>query len=186
MAEHSPRMESEQATEGVTPNREGNRRKAEQRTGPRRIGDRGRNWRGRIEYKQWKDRERWRLEGDRRRASKDRRQAERRGEQGDRRKGTPDRRALLNPRPHRSTDCDHRLHNDDLSVRSEGHDRSATLASLEDSVDEQGSHGSTMYSPGACLNAQASQSQAAPSGNLFQRLREVSERMRDRFLRLFR
>src|ERR1700680_3411727 len=100
--ENAPRTGSEQANQGGRSKREGDLRKAEQRTGPRRQGDRGNNCRGQIEYKQWKDRERRRLEGERRRASHKRRQGERRGEQGDRRQEAPERRGLFNPRPHLS------------------------------------------------------------------------------------
>src|SRR3984893_11394795 len=106
LVEDSLRSESEQANQNARPKREGDLRKGEQRTGPRRIGDRRNNWRGQIEYEQWKDKGRRRLESERRRASKELRQSERRGEQGDRRKEAPERRALLNPPHRRSTDFD--------------------------------------------------------------------------------
>src|SRR5712691_2286080 len=105
---NSPGTESEQENQGVKPKREGDLRKAEQRNGPRRMGERRKNWRGQIEYEQWKDRGRRRLEGERRQALHEPRQTERRGEQGDRRKKAPERRGLLNRRPHRSTDWDYR------------------------------------------------------------------------------
>ena len=185
MAEHSLETESEEANQGMTPKPEGDRRKADQRIEPRRIGDRGGNWRSRIEYRHWKARERRRLEGERRRASKERRQVERRGAQGDRRKGPPDRRALLNPRPRRSTDIDHRVNNnDDLSVRPGCHRLVATLVGLEDSVAGQEPPGSAAYSTQPSANAPGSPSEAAPSGHFFPRLTKVSRQVRERFLRL--
>jgi hypothetical protein len=159
VGEHSPRTESWQSDQVAKPKREGDLRQAEQRTGPRRRGDREKNWQGQIEYKQWKDRERRRLEGERRRPSHDRRQSERRGEQGDRRKQPAERRGLLNPRPHRSTDYDYRSNNnDDLSVRPEDHGRGTSR--LDDSVGKQGPL-------------------------LFQRFREVGRQVRERLLGSF-
>jgi hypothetical protein len=182
--ENSPRTESEQANQGVKHKREGDLRKAEQRTEPRRIGDRGKNWRGQIEYKQWKDRERRRLEGERRRASHERRQSERRGEQGDRRKEAPERRALYNPQHRRFSDCDYRIHNnEDLSVRPEGHGRGTPMR-CDDSVSKQGPPGST-YSPQAPVIIPGTPSEAAPSSNLFQRIIGVGRQVRERFLRSF-
>src|ERR1700730_3133742 len=186
VAEHSPRTESEQATQGVTPKREGDRRKAEQRTGPRRNGERRKNWRGQIEYQQWKDVGRRRLEGERRQTSQECRQTERRGEQGDRRKEVPERRTLWNRRPHRSTDFDYRINNNgDLSVRPERYGRVGTPVRLKDSVGAQGPPGSTTYSPQILLNIPRSPSEAAPSSNFFQRLIEVSRQVRERLLGAF-
>ena len=185
VVESSPRTESEQANQGVKPKREGDLRKAEQRVGPRRIGDRGKNWRGQIEYKQWKDRERRRLEGERRRASHERRQSERRGKLGDRRKEAPERRALFNPPHRRFSDFDYRTNkNDDLPVRPEGHSRVGTPMRCEDSVSKQGPPGST-YSPQVALNIPGTPSEAAPSSNVFRRLLEVGRQVRERWLRSF-
>jgi hypothetical protein len=180
--EHSLRTESEQANQRVQPKREGDLRKAEQRTGPRRIGDRRNNWRGQIEHEQWKDKGRRRLENERRLASKELRQTERRGEQGDRRKEAPERRALFNPRHHRSTDCDYRIHNnEDRSVRPEGDGRVGASIRLDDSFGKQGPPGSTTYSPQVPLNIPRTPSEAAPSSsNFIQSFIQAGERLWER------
>ena len=184
--ENSPGTGSEQANRGDRSKREGDLRKAERRTGPRRRGDRGNNWGGQIEYKQWKDRERRRLEGERRRASHERRQGERRGEQGDRRKEAPERRAVLNPRPHRSTDCDYRINNnDDRSVRPEGRGRAETSTRREHTVGKQGPAGPTTYSLQASLDIRGNPGEAAPGSNVVQRFIEVGTKLRERLLRAF-
>ena len=166
----------------MKPRREGDLRRAEQRTGPRRIGDRRNNWRGQIEYEQWKDTGRRRLEGERRHALQDIRQTERRGNQGDRRKKAPERRGLLNARPHRSTDWDYRIKdNGDLSVRPEGDGRVGTsLIRPEDSVGKEGPTGSTTYSPKVPLDIPRHPSEAAPSSNLLQGLIEAGKQARER------
>jgi hypothetical protein len=184
--ENSPRTGSAQANQGGRSKREGDLRKAEQRTGPRRRGDQGNNCRGQIEYKQWKDRERRRLEGERRRAAHERRQGGRRGEQGDRRKEAPERRGLLNPRPHRSTDFDYRINNnDDRSVRPEGRGRVETSTRLEHTVGKQGPPGPTTDWSQASLQIPGIPSEAAPSSNLVQRFIEVGTKLWERLLRAF-
>jgi hypothetical protein len=183
--EDPPRTESE-PNHGGRSKREGDLRKAEQRTGPRRLGDRSKNCGGQIEYRQWKDRERRRLEGERRRVSHERRRGERRGEQGDRRKEVPERRGLLNPRPHRSTDLDYRINNNaDQPWRPDGSGRVETSTRLEDTAGQQGLSGPpTTYSTQASLQMQMPgiPSEAAPSSPV-QRFIEVGRRLRERLLR---
>jgi hypothetical protein len=184
--ENSPGTGSEQANRGDRSKREGDLRKAERRTGPRRRGDRGNNWGGQIEYRQWKDRERRRLEGERRRASHERRQGERRGEQGDRRKEAPERRAWLNPRPHRSTDLDYRINNnDDRSVRAEGRGCVETSTRLERTVGEQRPPGPTTYTLQAPPHMTGNPSEAAPGSNSVQGFIEVGTKLWERLLRAF-
>ena len=181
LVEDSLRSESEQANQNARPKREGDLRKGEQRTGPRRIGDRRNNWRGQIEYTQWKDIGRRHLEGERRQAPQEVRQTERRREQGDRRKEAPERRGLLNPQHHRFTDFDCRINNnDDLSVRPEGNGRVGASIRLEDSVGNQGSPGSTTYSPQVPLNIPRTPSEAAPSGDFLQSFIQAGERLWER------
>ena len=181
LVEDSLRSESEQANQKVRPKREGDLRKGEQRTGPRRIGDRRNNWRGQIEYTQWKDIGRRHLEGERRQAPQEVRQTERRREQGDRRKDAPERRALLNPPHHRSTDFDYRINNnDDLSVRPEGYGRVGASIRLDDSAGKQGPPGSTSYSPQVPLNIPRSPSEATPSSDFLQSFIQAGERLWER------
>ena len=181
LVEHSLRSESEHANQRVQLKREGDLRKAEQRTRPRRIGDRRNNWRGQIEYEQWKDKGRRRLENERRRASKELRQTERRGAQGDRRKEAPERRALFNPRHRRSTDFDYRIHNNaDRTVRPEDDGHVGASIRLDDSFGKQGPPGSTTYSPHVPLGIPRTPSDVAPSSNFIQSFIQAGERLWER------
>jgi hypothetical protein len=180
LVEHSLRTESEQANRREKPKREGDLRKAEQRTGPRRMGDRRNNWRGQIEFEQWKDKGRRRSENERRSAATELRQTERRGAQGDRRKEPPERRALFNPKHHRSTDFDYRIYNnEDRSKRPEV-DGCAGVKS-EDSFGKQGLLGSPTYSPQVPLKIPKAPSEPVTSDNFIQSLRQAGERLWERW-----
>jgi hypothetical protein len=171
LVEHSLNTESEQANRREKPKREGDLRKAEQRTGPRRIGDRRNNWRGQIEFEQWKDKGRRRSENERRSASKELRQTERRGAQGDRRKEPPERRALFNPKHHRSTDFDYRIHNnEDRSKRPEVD--GCVGVKREDSCGKQ--------EPRVPLNMAKAPSEPVTSDNVIQSLIQAGERLWER------
>jgi hypothetical protein len=178
LVEHSLRTESEPANRREKPKREGDLRKAEQRTGPRRIGDRRNNWRGQIEFEQWKDKGRRRSENERRSAAEELRQTERRGAQGDRRKEPPERRALFNPKHHRSTDFDYRIHNNE--DRSKRPEVDGVGVEYEDSFGKQGPPGSTTYSPPVPLNIPTAPSEPVTSDNFIQSLIQAGERLWER------
>ena len=178
LVDHSLGTESEQANRDK-PKREGDLRKAEQRTGPRRIGDRRNDWRGQIEFEQWKDKGRRRPENERRSASKELRQTERRGPLGDRRKQPPERRALFNPQHHRSTDFDYRIHNnEDLSKRLEVD--GGVGVKFGDSFGKPGPPGSTTYSPRVPLNIPKAHSEPVTSDNVIQSFIRAGERLWER------
>jgi hypothetical protein len=92
----------------------------------------------------------------------------------------------LNPRPHRSTDFDYRINNnDDRSVRPEDRGRVETSTRLEHTVGKQGPPGPTTYSLPASRQITGNPSEAAPGSNLVQRFIEVGSKLWERLLRAF-